>query len=157
MADAKTTPTDASVDDYIASRASPEQAKDCKALMAMCKRVTKRPPTMWGPSIVGYGTYTYTYASGRSGQWPLTGFAIRGKDLVVYLGCDVAGLAERLAALGKHKASKSCLYFKRLADLDTQVLEALIAESVAEVRRRYPAGEESRQGPTRLSRTTTRP
>ena len=138
MAETKTKPTDASVDEYLASRASPEQLTDCKAIMAMCKRVTKQQPKMWGPSIVGYGSYTYTYASGHSGQACLAGFAIRGKELVVYLSAENPGQVELLAKLGKHKMGKACLYFKRLADLDATVLEALIAGSVAEVKRRYP-------------------
>ena len=138
MAETKTKPTDASIDAYLASRASPEQLSDCKAIMAMCKRVTKQQPKMWGPSIVGYGSYTYTYESGHSGQACLAGFAIRGKELVVYLSADNPGPVELLAKLGKHKMGKACLYFKRLADLDATVLEALIAGSVAEVKRRYP-------------------
>ena len=138
MAESKTKPTDASIDEYLASRASPEQLTDCKAIMAMCKRVTKQQPKMWGPSIVGYGSYTYTYESGHSGQACLAGFAIRGKELVVYLSAENPGQVELLAKLGKHRMGKACLYFKRLADLDATVLEALIAGSVAEVKRRYP-------------------
>ena len=138
MAETKTKPTDAGIDEYLASRASPEQLTDCKAIMAMCKRVTEQQPKMWGPSIVGYGSYTYTYESGHSGQACLAGFAIRGKELVVYLSADNPGQVELLAKLGKHKMGKACLYFKRLADLDANVLEALIAGSVAEIKRRYP-------------------
>jgi Domain of unknown function (DU1801) len=138
MAETKTKPTDASIDEYLASRANPEQLADCKAIMAMCKRVTKQRPKMWGPSIVGYGSYTYRYESGHSGQTCLAGFAVRGKELVVYLVADGAEQTELLAKLGKHKMGKACLYFKRLADLDAKVLEALIAGSVAEVKRRYP-------------------
>jgi len=138
MAQLKTKPTNASIDEYLSSRASPEQLTDCKAIMAMCKRVTKQRPRMWGPSIVGYGSYTYRYDSGHSGQICLAGFAVRGKELVVYLLPDAAGQAELRAKLGKHKMGKSCLYFKRLADLDAKVLEALIAGSVAEAKRRYP-------------------
>ena len=82
MAETKTKFTGASVDEYLASRASPEQLKDCKAIMAICKRVTGQKPKMWGPSIVGYGSYSYKYASGRSGEAALAGFAVRGKDLV---------------------------------------------------------------------------
>lgn len=140
MAETKTKPTTASIDDYIAARATAGQAADCRAIMAMCERVTGEPPRMWGPSIVGYGVYTYRYDSGHSGQAPLAGFAIRGRDLVVYLSCEEAGQGERLAALGKHRMGKSCLYLKRLSDIDTDVLEALIAGSVDEVRRRYPTG-----------------
>jgi uncharacterized protein DUF1801 len=141
MAENKTKPTDASVDEYLASRASPEQLADCEAIMAMCKRVTKQQPRMWGPSIVGYGSYTYRYESGHSGQACLTGFAVRGKELVLYLVADDAEQAERLTKLGKHKMGKSCLYFKRLADLDVKVLEALVAKSVADIKRRYPTAD----------------
>jgi hypothetical protein len=138
MAETKTKPTGGSVDAYLASRASPEQLADCKAIMAMCKRVTKQQPRMWGPSIVGYGSYSYRYESGHSGDACLTGFAVRGKELVVYVMAEAPKQVDLLAKLGRHKLGKSCLYFKRLVDLDAKVLEALIAGSVAEVRRRYP-------------------
>ena len=139
MAETKTKPTGASVDAYLASRASPEQLTDCKAIMAMCKRITKQQPKMWGPSIVGYGSYTYRYESGHSGEACLAGFAVRGKELVVYVDAETPTQVKLLAKLGKHKMGKVCLYFKRLADLDVKVLEALIAGSVAEVKRRYPS------------------
>lgn len=141
MAGTRTTPTTASIDDYIASRASPEQAADCRAIMAICERITKQAPRMWGPSIVGFGLYAYTYQSGHSGQAPLAGFAIRGRELVVYLDCEDPGQAALLARLGKHRMGKSCLYFRRLADLDTGVLEQLIRGSVAAVQRRYPSDD----------------
>lgn len=138
MAQTKTKPTGVSVDEYLASRASPEQLTDCKVIMAMCKRVTRQPAKMCGPSIVGFGSYTYRYESGHSGQAPLAGFAVRGRELVVYLSCEDTEQGELLAKLGKNKMGKSCLYIKRLADLDSQVLEELIARSVADVQRRYP-------------------
>ena len=137
MAETKTKPTGASVDAYLASRASPEQLTDCKAIMAMCKRVTKQQPRMWGPSIVGYGSYRYTYESGRSGEMPLAAFAIRGKQLVVYLDCEDAEQRAMLSRLGKHKMGRSCLYFKHLGDIDKSVLEQLVVESIAQVKRRY--------------------
>lgn len=137
MAETKTKPTDVSVDAYLASKASLEQLADCKAIMAICKRVTKQPPKMWGPTIVGYGSYTYKYDSGRTGDACLVGFAVRGKELVVYIFAEDPAQIELLAKLGKHKMGKSCLYFKRLADLDVKVLEALIAGSVSEIKRRY--------------------
>lgn len=139
MAETKTKPTGASIDGYLVSRGSSEQVADCKVLMAMCERVTGEAPRMWGPSIVGCGSYTYRYESGHSGQACLVGFAIRSKELVVYLAADGAPQVALLAKLGKHKMGKACLYFKRLADLDLEVLEALVTESVAEVQRRYPA------------------
>ena len=138
MPETKTKPTGASVAAYLASRASPEQLADCRALMAMCKRVTKQQPRMWGPSMVGYGSYTYRYESGHSGDAFLTGFAVRGKELVVYVSAESPEQLDLLAKLGRHRMGKSCLYFKRLADLDVNVLEAIIAGSVAGVRRRYP-------------------
>ena len=129
-AENKTKPTTASVDAYLASRAGPEQLADCKAVMAMCKRVTKQEPKMWGPSIVGYGSYTYKYASGRTGEMPVSAFAIRGSGLVVYVNAEKPPQAKLLAKLGKHKMGKSCLYFGRLADIDAKVLEAVIADAV---------------------------
>lgn len=138
MAETRTRPTGVSVDEYLASRANPGQLVDCKAIMAMCRRVTRQPARMWGPSIVGYGTYSYRYDSGHSGQAPLVGFAVRGRELVVYISRQDPEQDALLARLGKHKMGKSCLYFRRLADLDARVLEELIARSVAEVRRRYP-------------------
>jgi hypothetical protein len=139
MAEIKTKPTGASVDAYLASRASPEQLADCKAIMALCKRITKQQPKMWGPSIVGYGASTYRYESGHSGEMCLAAFAVRGRDLVVYvMGAETPEQGDRLARLGKHRMGKSCLYFKRLADLDVKVLEALMVGSIAEVKRLYP-------------------
>lgn len=136
MAQNKTNATDASVDAYLASRASDTQLEDCRVLMALLEKLTKQMPRMWGPSIVGYGSYRYTYESGRSGEAPLAGFAIRGRELVVYLDCG-EGDRPLLARLGKHKMGKSCLYFRQLADLDLAVLEELVANSMASVRRKY--------------------
>src|SRR5262245_23689575 len=137
MAELKTKATKASVDAYLASRASAEQRADCKALMAMFKRVTKQPARMWGPSIVGYGSYSYTYESGHSGEMCLAGFAVRGRELVVYICADSSEQQARLSKLGKHKMGKSCLYFKSLADLDAKVLESLVVNSIADTKRRH--------------------
>lgn len=138
MPEAKTKPTSANIDEYLASRANPEQISDCKALMTLLKKITKQSPKMWGPSIVGYGSYSYKYDSGRTGESCLTGFAVRGKDLVVYLVAESPEQQALLAKLGKHKMGKACLYFKRLVDLDIKILERLICESVAEIQRRHP-------------------
>jgi hypothetical protein len=137
MADNKTKPTGASVDDYIASRANAQQRTDCRELMGLFRKVTRHSPRMWGPSIVGYGSYRYTYESGRAGEAPLAGFAIRGRELVVYLVAEGAEQRSLLSKLGKHKLGKSCLYFKRLADLDRSALEQLVVGSVAELKRRH--------------------
>jgi Domain of unknown function (DU1801) len=139
MAEAKTNATNASIESYIEARASASQRADCLALMSLFGRVTGEPPKMWGPSIVGYGSYAYTYESGRTGESCMTGFAIRGKDLVVYLVAEGENQSELLSRLGQHKIGKACLYFKRLADLDLFVLESLITGSLAELRRRYPS------------------
>ena len=133
----KTKPTGASVEDYIASKASAQQRTDCRELMALLKKLTRKSPHMWGPSIVGYGSYRYTYETGRTGEAPLTGFAIRGRELVVYLMAEEEEQRSLLSKLGKHRMGKSCLYFKQLADLDRSALEKLVAGSVAEVRRRH--------------------
>jgi hypothetical protein len=105
--------------------------------MALLKKVTRQSPKMWGPSIVGYGSYRYTYESGRTGEAPLAGFAIRGRELVVYLMAEREEQRSLLSRLGKHRMGKACLYFKQLADLDRSVLEKLVVGSVADVRRRY--------------------
>lgn len=137
MAENKTKPTDASIEAYIASRANEQQRADCRELMALLEMITQQPPRMWGPSIVGYGSYRYTYDSGRTGEAPLAGFAIRGRELVVYLDCEGSRQKSLLSKLGKHRMSKVCLYFKQLADLDKSVLKQLVSNSVAEVRQRY--------------------
>ena len=136
MPESKTKPTGASVNKYIAARGSEEQQSDCRQLIGLLKKITRHSPKMWGPSIVGFGCYRYKYESGRTGEAPLTGFAIRGRELVVYL---VLTKNERslLSKLGPHKMGTSCLYFKRLADLDQAVLGRLVASSVAELKRRY--------------------
>lgn len=137
MAENKTKPTDVSVEDYIAARGGEQQRADCRELIALLKKATRQSPKMWGPSIVGFGSYRYTYESGHSGEAPLAGFAIRGRELVIYLLAEQDEQKSLLSKLGPHEMSKSCLYFKRLADLDKSVLRKLIVGSVAEVRRRY--------------------
>jgi hypothetical protein len=137
MAENKTKPTGASVREYIDSRASEQQKADCKELMALFAKVTGQRPRMWGPSIVGYGSYQYTYDSGHGGEAPLAGFAIRGRELVVYLCCDGARQKSLLGKVGKHRMSKSCFYFKRMDDLDRSVFEKLVESSIEETKRRH--------------------
>lgn len=136
VADNKTTSTNESVDAYITSRANDKQIADCRTLMELFKKITKQVPKMWGPSIVGYGSYHYTYESGRTGEAPLAGFAIRGRELCIYLDCEES-TRELLDDLGKHRMSKSCLYLKQLSDIKAPVLEQLIVNSIATVKRRY--------------------
>jgi hypothetical protein len=137
MADNKTRPTGASVKDYIASRANERQRADVRELMALLRSITNHSPKMWGPSMVGYGSQRYAYESGRTGEVPLACFAIRGRDLVVYVYAESKKQKALLAKLGKHSMGKSCLYFRRLVDLDKSVLKQIIAGSITEFRWRY--------------------
>ena len=136
----KTKATDASVEGYIAARANNEELRmDCKALLSLFRKITKQKPKMWGPSIVGYGSYRYTTNGGRTGEMARTGFAIRGRDLVVYILASDKKQKALLSRLGKHSMGKSCLYFRRLDDLDPRVLEQLIVNSIAEGKRLHGA------------------
>jgi len=137
MPESKTKPTDASVEDYIAARGTEQQRADCRELIALLRKATRESPKMWGPSIVGFGSYRYTYGSGRTGEAPLTGFAIRGRELVIYMAPEQGENKSLLSRLGPHRTGTSCLYFKRLADLDRSVLTELITGSVASTKRRY--------------------
>ncbi|MEU5527690.1 DUF1801 domain-containing protein [Micromonospora chersina] len=126
-----TVPTDASVDDFLAAVPDDRRRADAARLCALLREVTGEPPVMWGPSIVGFGSYRYTYGSGRTGDWPLVGFSPRKQQLVVYL---VGGYEERypsvLARLGPHKTGKGCLYLKRLDDVDESALRELVDRTV---------------------------
>ena len=137
MASAKTTPTGESVEEYLSARATPEQLEDCKVLLDIFQRVTGSPPTMWGPSIVGFGSYRYPLANGKTGECCATGFAVRGRELTIYVLGEGASRATLLRRLGKHRVGKACLYFKRVTDLDLSILEMLLVESLDDLRRRY--------------------
>jgi hypothetical protein len=134
-----TVPTDASVDAYIAALPDAERRADCGTLIAMMSRVTGHPARMWGPSIVGFDRYAYTYDSGHSGESCIAGFASRKPDLAIYLVAGLPGQEALLAKLGKHKMGKSCLSVRRRANVDLGVLEQLIVESVRETRQRWPS------------------
>jgi Domain of unknown function (DU1801) len=126
-----TVPTDASVDDFLAAVSDEPRRADAERLRAILGEVTGEEAVMWGPSIVGFGSYRYTYGSGRTGDWPLVGFSPRKQHLVVYL---VGGFEERhasvLARLGRHKTGKGCLYLRRLEDVDEGVLRELVDRTV---------------------------
>jgi len=134
----KTKPTDVSAASHIAAVANEEQRDDAHTLVALMRRVTRQEPRMWGPSIVGFGSYHYKYASGHEGDSALTGFAVRGSELVVYIAPGFEGRDGLLAKLGKHKTGKVCVYIRRLANVDLKVLETLVARSIADTKRRYP-------------------
>ncbi|MBC8029982.1 MAG: DUF1801 domain-containing protein [Pyrinomonadaceae bacterium] len=139
----KTKPTEVSAESHIAAIANEEQRNDAQALVALMRRVTKQEPRMWGPSIVGFGSYHYKYASGHEGDSALAAFAMRGSELVVYIEADFEGRDVLLAKLGKHKTGKVCVYIRRLANVDLKVLETLVARSVAETKCRYPQPNEN--------------
>ncbi len=138
----KTKPTEVSAESHIAAIANEEQRNDAQTLVALMRRVTKQEPKMWGPSIVGFGSYHYKYASGHEGDSALAAFAVRGSELVVYTAAGFEGRDVLLAKLGKHKTGKVCVYIRRLANVDLKVLETLVARSVAETKRRYPQANE---------------
>lgn len=133
----KTKATGASVDAFIDKQPKEAVRDDCRALMRLMHAITGAEPYMYGPSIVGYGTYHYTYPSGREGDAPLAAFSPRKPEMVIYLYAEDHAPA-RMAELGKHRATKGCVYVKRLADIDLEVLRALIEESIAAVRKKYP-------------------
>jgi hypothetical protein len=140
----KTKPTEVSVQSHIAALANEEQRNDAQTLVALMRRITKQEPKMWGPSIVGFGSYHYRYASGHEGDSALTGFAARGSELVVYIAADFEGRDVLLAKLGKHKTGKVCVYIRRLANVDLKILEELVARSAADTMRRYPKPNKSK-------------
>jgi hypothetical protein len=137
VSEPKTKPTEVSAESHIAAIVNEEQRNDAQTLVALMRRVTKQEPRMWGPSIVGFGSYHYKYASGHEGDSALAGFAVRGSKLVVYIAEDFEGRDALLAKLGKHKTGKVCVYIRRLANVDLTVLETLVARSIVETKRRY--------------------
>ena len=139
----KTKPTQVSAESHIAAIANEEQRNDAQILVALMRRVTKQEPRMWGPSIVGFGSYHYKYASGHEGDSAFAAFAARGSELVVYIAEAFEGRDVLLAKLGKHKTGKVCVYIRRLANVDLKVLETLVVRSVAETKRRYPKPNEN--------------
>lgn len=137
----KTVPHDGDVAAFLERTASGERRADCASLCALMQAVTGEPPVLWGTSIVGFGSYHYVYASGRSGDAPLIGFAPRKGDLTIYVIPGFSDYEADLAQLGPHKTGKSCLYIKRLADLDAAVLKRICSRSVSAVRRKYKASK----------------
>jgi hypothetical protein len=140
MADAKTQsktqPTKVTAAEFIARVPDPVRRADAAALAKIFKRATGEPPVMWGPSIVGFGAYHYRYESGREGDMCLVGFSPRSTALVLYTRSGAKGEDARLARLGTYKSKGGCLYVKRLADLDIQVLEELVRASADHTRAR---------------------
>ena len=133
----KTRPTRASVTGFMSGIEDPQQRRDAKRVAAMMRKATGSRARMWGPSIVGYGRYHYRYASGREGDFMITGFSPRKQSLTVYIMPGFKPFASLMRKLGKYKTGKSCLYIKRLQDVDEDVLQQLISESVEHMRDKY--------------------
>ena len=134
MAELKTQKNDASVEDYLNAVEHPGKRADSYAILELMREVTGEEPAMWGTSIVGFGSYTTKYASGRTGEWPLTGFAPRKQNLTLYIMTGFDQYEALLEKLGKHKTGKSCLYVNKLADVDLDTLRELVRQSVAHAR-----------------------
>lgn len=138
MGELKTKVNDADVVGFLNGVADDRKRQDCFAVLDLMRRVTGEEPKMWGASIVGFGAYHYVYATGNSGDWPLTGFAPRAQNITLYIMAGFDQYLDLLARLGKYKTGKSCLYVKRLADVDLTVLEELVTLSVEHMRRTNP-------------------
>jgi hypothetical protein len=138
MAELKTRPTEQNIDDFLSRVEDPVRRQDAERICRMMQRITRRKPQMWGTSIVGFGAYRYSYASGRTGEWPLTGFSPRKQALTLYIMSGFDEYNELLDRLGKYRTGKSCLYLKRLDQVDEKVLVSLIRRSVAHLRKTWP-------------------
>lgn len=139
MAELKTRATEIQVADFIAAVPDATRRADAETVCAMLARLTGEPPKMWGPSIIGFGSYRYTYDSGRTGEMCRIGFSPRKAELVLYLLDGNADQGEVLGRLGRHRTGKGCLYIKRLADVDADVLEEIVRAKIARMDAAYPA------------------
>lgn len=133
MAELKTKKNTASVEKFLNNVADERRRKDCFRLLKIMKAETKAEPAMWGPSIVGFGRYHYKYKSGREGDWFVTGFSPRKQSLTLYIMPGLEGYPALMKQLGKHTTGKSCLYIKKLEDVDLATLKQLIKQSVADL------------------------
>jgi len=138
MAKNKTTATKASVNDFINSVADLTKRNDSYQIIELISKQTGFEPTLWGPNIIGFGSYHYKYESGHEGDAPMAAFSPRAQAIVFYLAAEAEGREEMLAKLGKHKTGKACIYVKKLADIDTDVLKSLAQESVNYLQKIYP-------------------
>ena len=138
MAEIKTKPTPVDVGAFIDAVENPVRRDDAKRVCAMLERITGEPPNMWGPSIIGFGSYHYRYDSGHEGDMCRLGFSPRKAELVLYILTGEPDDAEKLARLGKHKTGKSCLYIKKLADVDMAVLEEIASDALSYMDSKYP-------------------
>lgn len=138
MAELKNAATDADVNDYLSSIENEQQRLDCQKLTEIISKLTGKPPRMWGKSMVGFGSYHYKYASGREGDWFLTGFSARKNTLSLYIMAGFDQYEELLKDLGEYKTGKSCLYIKSLNKINIKILQELIVSSVNHMKKNYP-------------------
>lgn len=138
MAELKTRRNDASVTDFLNTVEHEQKRKDAFAILDLMEEATGEAPQMWGSSIVGFGSYHYTYASGREDDWMLVGFSPRKQNLTLYIMAGFEQYDELLGKLGKYKTGKSCLYINKLADVDQDVLRELVTKSVAHMKETNP-------------------
>lgn len=137
MVENKTKPTSQSVAKFIDSVSDEMRRKDCKTVATLMRKVTKKTPRMWGDSLIGFGTYHYKYASGHEGDYFVTGFSPRAQNLTVYIMPGFERFPRLMQKLGKYKTGKSCLYIKKLEDVDIAILEELIKKSVQYMEKKY--------------------
>lgn len=137
MAELKTKLNDSSVEDFLNAIEDEQKRTDSFELLKMMEEISGEPAKMWGTNIVGFGTYHYVYASGREGDWMLSGFSPRKASISVYLMAGFEQLSDELASLGKHKVGKGCLYIKSLGDIDEKHLRKMIKKSIAIMKKRY--------------------
>jgi hypothetical protein len=137
MSSNKTVETDSSVENFINAVENEQKRRDSRDMIALMSKITGAKPKMWGKSLVGFGQYHYKYASGREGNFFLTGFSPRKTALTIYIMPGFSAYKELMARLGPHKTGKSCLYLKNLDVVDRKVLEEIIRDSVSVMRERY--------------------
>jgi hypothetical protein len=138
MAELKTKVNDASVSDFLESIANEQTRNDCQTIVQIMQQATNSSAKMWGTNIIGFGTYHYQYASGREADWMQIGFSPRKQNMVLYIGSGFEEYEKLLAQLGKHSCGKSCLYIKKLSDIDLPTLEKLIQDSIKHMLEKYP-------------------
>lgn len=141
MSENKNKPTTIKPEAFIEANTDAGRRHECQLLLEMMSRITGEPPRMWGDSMIGFGQYHYKYESGREGDFFLAGFAPRKQNLSIYIMPGLAQYEGLMTQLGKYKTGVSCLYVKRLADIDLHALESLISASVEWMRSKYPAAQ----------------
>ena len=146
MAELKTQKNDASVEDFLNGVSDERKRNDSFAILDLMREVTGDEPAMWGTSIVGFGSYRYKYASGREGEWMVTGFSPRKQNLTLYIMSGFDNYDSLLSELGKYKTGKSCLYINKLDDVDLATLRELIQQSVAHMAETNQPGSEVTDG-----------